>query len=391
VKRLKVVRVYKAVKGSGGVHARLAELLPRLAEHIDVRVLCYRERGDRAQELEAAGVPVDVVPTGIKWAPWNVERFAAYFRRERPDVVHTHEYTANTLAIAAADRASVPIRIRHLHSMAPWGWGSRLRTRLRVATDARAARRSRLTLAVSQAVRRVYLEKTRLPPDSCRVLYNGFDLRRFEGCAEARAAFRQELQIPAGVPVVGIVGRLARGKGFVKFLEASHHVAAMEPRAWFLVVGDGGLRPQLEQDAAARGLADRTRFAGFRRDVPAALGAMDVFLFTGESDGNDRIQDGLPGVVIEAQAAGLPVVSFRLPMMEEVLREGAGTLVDPGDAEAMARATLAYLRNPIAKAETGAAARRDAARFTVERCTGETLELYERLLAESTTARGAPA
>ncbi len=382
MKRLRVIRVYKNLKAGGGVQTRLMELLPRLAEHVDVRMLCYRGRGDRADELETAGVPVDVIPMGSKWAPWNVARYVAYFRRHRPDVVHTHEYTANTLVIHAAARAGVPVRVRHLHSMAPWGWGGPVRTRLRVSSDRRAALRARTTLAVSHAVRRVFLDATGLPVDACRVLYNGISLEPFVAALEKGEAFRAEMGIHPGVPVAGILGRLSRGKGHDLFLRAACEIVRVVPDARFLVVGDGGRRPHLESLAAELGLGDRVVFAGHRGDVAAALGAMDVFLFTSGAERDGRVQDGLPGVVIESLAAGTPVVAFSLPMMTEIFDGTAcGALVEPGDVAGLAREAVAFLSDP---ARRNRAAERGVARaraFGLGACVDATLDLYRELVA----------
>jgi len=360
----------------------LVELLPRLREELEVRVLCYRGRGDLAGVLEREGIPVDVIPMGSKWAPWNVWRYVAYFRRIRPHVVHTHEYTANTLMIQAAWMAQVPVRIRHLHSMAPWGWGGPVRTRLRVLADRRAARRAHLTLAVSGAVRRVFLETSRLPPSSCRVLYNGVDLAFYAEAREEGKRFRAEMGIPADAPVVGVVGRLSRGKGHEKFLRSAQWISQEVPEARFLVVGEGGRRSNLEALAEDLGLRDRVVFTGHRQDVPAALGAMDVFVFAGEADSQGRIQDGLPGVVIEALAAGTPVVAFDLPMMGEILGPSVpGFVVPLGDVDSLARAVVGFLEGRGPDTEVREAARRGASRFSLDRCVKETVDLYKALLA----------
>jgi len=381
VRRLRVVRVYKAVKSSGGVHTRLRELLPRLSEHVELRVLCYRERGDRADELEAAGIPVDLIPTGIKWAPWNVGHYTAYFRAQRPDIVHTHEYTANTLVVVAAARAGVPVRLRHLHSLAPWGWGGRVRTALRLAADVRAARRASLTLAVSEAVRRLYLARTGLPPEACRVLYNGFDLSRFATCRDQGARFREGLGIPEDAPVAGIVGRLARGKGHRDFLEAAQQLGTRDARTRYLVVGEGGLRSELEERARGLGLAGRVVFTGHRDDIPAALSAMDVFLFPGRPEDGGWVQDGLPGVVIEALAAGTPVVAYDLPMMAEILGAGpCGRRVPVGDVSALVEASNPYLLDRAHWEQTSLAARAQARRFSLDACVAGTVSLYRELL-----------
>lgn len=382
----RVIRMYKNLRSGGGVQSRLMELLPRLAQHVEVRVLCYRSHGDRAEELRASGVEVDLLPLGVKWSPANVSRYISYFREHRPDVVHTHEYTANTLGIEAAARAGVPVRVRHLHTMVPWGWGGRLRTALRVAADRRAARRAQVTLGVSQAVRRLYLERSGAPPESCRVLYNGIDLSRFEGSGQERETVLAELGLPPGAPVVGVVGRLAPGKGHREFLAAAAAISRRLPQARFLVVGEGGLRTELESLGAELGLAEALRFTGYRSDVPRMLGAMDLFLFPSGPDSEGRVQDGLPGAVIEAQAAGLPVVAFALPMMDELVEEGVtGALVRVGDVDALAAAAIRCLLDPAERQRAAARAREAAQRFSLEACVRNTLSLYDSLLAHEAT------
>lgn len=382
MKRLKVVRVYKSLNSSGGVHTRLMELLPRLREHVDVRMLCYRGRGDRAGELEGWGIPVDVIPMGVKWTPWNLRRYADYFARQKPHVVHAHEYTANTIGIVGAAQAGVPVRVRHVHSLAPWGWEGALRTRLRIGRDRRAARQAQLTLAVSEAVRSRYLAATGLEPDSCRVLYNGVDLRRFERCREERFRIRQEWHVHPESPLVGTVGRLSRGKGHREFLLAARSIGDAVPKVRFVLVGSGGLLGELKRLAADLGLSQKVVFAGEHNDIPAVLGAMDLFLFTAVPDEQGRIQDGLPGGVIEAMAAGVPVVGFRLPMMEELIEDGnTGALVSTGDVQGLARVSQRLLGDELARSEISTRASRFAERFSIDACVSETMSTYESLLA----------
>lgn len=383
MRRLRLIRVYKNTNAGGGVQSRLLEVLPRLAEHFDVRLLCYRSRGDRAEELEASGVAVDVVPTGTKWAPWNLARFVRYFRAHTPDLVHTHEYTANTLGVLAASRAGVEVLVRHIHTLVPWGWGGRLRVGLRRFEDVHAARRAQVTLAVSEAVREFYLAGTGLPPDACRVLYNGTDLSRFEGCREDGQAVRRHFGFPAGAPVVGTVGRLARGKGHREFLLAARKIAGRLPTARFLLVGDGGSRSELESLAAELGLGGRVVFAGYRTDVPACLGAMDLFLFPSRPEEGNRIQEGFGTAVVEAQAAGLPVVAFELPATRETLDdEKSGVIVAQGDVDGLATQALRYLEDRTLAGAASRAALRKAAEFSLDRCAESTLRLYEELLSK---------
>ena len=384
MRRIRVVRVVHHLVRGGGVQTRLTELLPRLADEVDVRVLCYKKRGELADVLERSGIPVDWIPRGAKWSPVNLCTYARYFRRHRPDVVHTHSYTANTMAIVAARLAGVPVRIRHIHTLIPWGREGRLRTALRVRVDRWAARIADVTLAVSGAARERFLAGVGLPPGSCRVLYNGIDLARFRGARAEGASIRQELGIPPEAPVAGVVGRLARGKGHLDFLRAARAVARSEPRARFLVVGEGPMRAELEETARELGLGERVLFTGYRGDIPALLGSMDVFVFPGRPDEEGRIPDGLPGVVIEAQAAGLPVVSSDLPMIPEMLPpgDGVGRIVPAGNAGALAEGIVGFFRARAGESGVRARTVRNAERFSVERCARQTLELYGELLAK---------
>jgi glycosyltransferase involved in cell wall biosynthesis len=381
VKRPVVVQLVQNLKRGGGIQRRLVELLPLLRAEVDVRVLCYGSLGDLADEVREIGIPVELVRRGGKWSPRTIGRYARYFRERGADVVHAHSFTGNTMGMVAAAAAGVPVRIRHLHTMIPWGREGRARTWLRILVDRWAAGRADLTLAVSAAARRIYLEGSRQPQSACRVLFDGVDLGRFSGCRELGRPVRREWGLQPGDLLVGTVGRLAEGKGHAEFLETARILAGQLPRARFAIVGEGPLRGSLEERAKAAGLGEVVRFAGFRGDVPAVLGAFDLFLFPGRADDEGRVPDGLPGVVIEANAAGLPVVAFGLPMMREIIPEDSvGSVVPCGDVAGMVRESLRYLTDPELAARTGAAAARNAERFSVEKCLQNTLALYDELL-----------
>jgi len=377
MKKPKLIRVYKNLKAGGGVQSRLVEILPRLAEHFDVRMLCYRNKGERADEVESFGIPIDVIKIGSKWAPWNTRKYVEYFRTHAPDIVHAHQYTANTLGIFTARKAGVPVRIRHIHTMTPWGEASGIRARTRIKTDVWAALQASTTIAVSEAARSFWLERTAMSPLSCRVIYNGVDMEKYRNCEEAGQSVRREFNIPLDAPVVGCVGRLGKGKGHEFFLRAAEILSKKIPEVVFLMVGEGGQKQELKAMARSFEIGERTVFAGYRSDVPACLGAMDLFWFT-------SMQEGFGTALIEAQAAGLPVVSFDLPTAAEAMVDGlTGTIIPSGDEDALAVASLSYLSDRERAKAAGSEARKFAEKFSLDACVDQTLKLYDELLSRN--------
>ncbi|MFN2468621.1 MAG: glycosyltransferase [Gaiellaceae bacterium] len=190
----------------------------------------------------------------------------------------------------------------------------------------------------------------------------GIDLERF-GAAEPT--------LEKAGPLVGNVARLAEQKGQRYLLEAAARVVGRRPDVRFVLVGEGELRPALETQARSLGLGDRVLFAGARDDVPDLLASFDVFAFP-------SLFEGLCVAVIEAQAAGVPVVATPVGGIRETVVDGeTGILVPPRDAEALAAAILRLLERPEEGRRLAAEARRRVReRFSEERMVEETLALY---------------
>jgi glycosyltransferase involved in cell wall biosynthesis len=205
------------------------------------------------------------------------------------------------------------------------------------------------------------------------VIANGIALARFHPDPAAGARVRAGLGLDQAAWVVGTVGRLAAEKNQALLLRAA--APLLGPGARLVLAGDGPLRPALAELAARLGVAPFVHLLGARGDVPDVLNALDVFVLSSDSE-------GLPLVIPEAMAAGLPVVSTRVGGVPTVLADGdTGFLVPPGE-EAPLRARLAALRGaPDAARACGARAREAAlARFSAERMAREYLELYAAVL-----------
>ncbi|MGH3072982.1 MAG: glycosyltransferase family 4 protein, partial [Gaiellaceae bacterium] len=193
---------------------------------------------------------------------------------------------------------------------------------------------------------------------------------------------RRELGLDDASLVIGAVGRLAPVKGHASFLDAAKLIVQEEPRARFLLVGNGPLQRQLRAQAAQLGLSDACLFLGDRADVYDLVAAMDVFVLP-------SLNEGIPMALLEAMALNRPVVATDVGGVPEVLEDGVtGLVAEPGRPGGLARGIAALLGDAERAAGMGRAGR-DVARerFSREQMAAATAEIYERIAAESSRFR----
>ena len=296
-------------------------------------------------------------------------------RRVRPHVVHTHTAKAGTLGRLAAKLARVPVVVHTYHGHVFHGYFSPGRTRAFLAIERVLGRWTDCLLAVSDTVRRELLELRVGAPDRFRVMPLGLDLDRYVTADDRRGELRAELGLTPDAPVVAIVARLVPIKAHEVFLRAARRVRETFPASQFLVVGDGERRPALETLAAELGLGASVRFLGWRRDLERVYADAWVVLLTSRNEGS-------PVSLIEAMAAGRPVVATRVGGVPDLVEEGVtGHLVPPGDPDALARATTDLLLDAGRRRAFGHAARaRVVPAFGASRLVADMDALYAELL-----------
>lgn len=316
----------------------------------------FRAHGVEVATVEKRGGGFDLtLPGRLAYRLW---RFGA-------DVAHTHNPQPLIYGAPAAKLARAAA-VHTKHGANPDG-GRRLLMRRT------AARFCDAYVAVSALTAEVARRNREVPEAKLRTIPNGIDLQRFHPDAEARAAVRGELGIPDDAWVAGTVGRLAPEKDQALLLRAV--APLLSPARRLVVVGDGAELPALRAQAEA--LGERGRFVhltGARRDVPRCLAALDVFALSSRTE-------GLPLVIPEAMATGLPVVSTAVGGIPGVLDEGAtGFLVPAGD-EATLRERLARLAEDRALADALGRRARAAAleRYAAERMVRDYLEVYREV------------
>jgi len=280
------------------------------------------------------------------------------------------------LACRGDARCCVLVHTYHGHSLSGYFSGRANAIYLRV--ERLLGHYSTVLIAVSEEVRDDLIALGVAPAEKFVVVPLGFDLSRFTVAGDERSrqrrALRAELGIPLDVRVVTLVARLVPIKRVDRFLRLANRLGE-DPTIRFLIVGDGTLRDQLRSSAPAWALGDRVLWAGFRRDMSAVCFASDVVVLTSDNEGT-------PVSLIEAQAAGTPVVSTRVGGVPSVVREGqTGFVVDPGDEQGLADAVSHVLTNPAVAQRAAAAATQSADAFSLESLVRRIDGLYRRLLS----------
>jgi glycosyltransferase involved in cell wall biosynthesis len=321
----------------GGTERQMIELIRRLdAKRYRVHVVCFRRAGAwLPRVLGHAASVVEFPITGFSRPSTFVQllRFARWCRRERIAVVQTCDFYANVFGLPGAFLGHVPVRI-----------GSRRelitdKSRRQIALQRWAYRFATAVVANSPAALQV-LESENVPAAKLGLIANGID-------ADAYAA-----RPPRNQPCrVITVANLRPEKNHETLIAAASMVLKTHPHLRFSIVGDGSRRAALEQLAEMRGVAHAVEFLGHREDVPALLAQADLFVLPSRSE-------AFPNGVIEAMAAGLPVICSAVGGLLDLITPGrTGVLVDPADPESLAGAIRSLVDDPAKAHALGAAAR----------------------------------
>jgi len=324
---------------------------------------------DRENLLPPQLTPINFNLPGLNGWVWL--RFFLHLcwvlRRYRIQLIHTNSYVPGNYARPAAALMRVPVIIDHWHGFTRFSRKRKIICRL-------LGRITDLSLAVSQGVRDYLIEPGGLDPARVRVVHNGVDVARLRQ-HRPRAEVRRELGLPEGVPVVGLVARLDHwGKGHQEFLTALATLKEHYP-VEALIIGGGRREAEMRQLAGEMGLAGRVHFLGQRPDIPDLLSALDLSVLPSHSE-------GVSLALLEAMAAGLPVIATAVGGLPEVVTDGEnGLLIPPKDPEALALALARLLDDPDLAKKLGKNAQRHVeAHYSMECLGREINEIYEELI-----------
>ncbi|HVF13216.1 MAG TPA: glycosyltransferase family 4 protein [Acidimicrobiales bacterium] len=296
------------------------------------------------------------------------------FRRERPDIVHTHSSKAGLVGRLAARLAGVPVVLHTVHGWSFQGGMSPAGRRMTIACERLAAKWTTALVVVAARDAEVGLAARIGRPDQYALVRSAIDVDRLRRTAGSRAEARLAFGIPDGAPVVGTVTRLCRQKDPETLLRAHRRVVDHRPDAHLVVVGDGPLRAEVEAMVDDLRLRPHVTLLGPRSDVAALLPGFDVFVLSSR-------WEGLPRVIVEAMAAGVPVVSTEVGGISEAIEDQeSGLLAPAGDAAALGDAAVRVLDDPSLAARLRRAAQVDVEEFDVGVMVDRLDDLYSTLL-----------
>ena len=360
----------------GGTERLVIEICKQLRDSVDSYVCCLDEPGTWAVDLESLSIPVFALGRRPGFQPSLAGAIARLVRDNQIDVVHCHHYSPYVYGLIASVLTKTRLVFTE-HGRLSSGDPSAKRR----LVNPLLSRLGGCICSVSDDLKR-HMVREGFPARRVQVVHNGIDPGRRATADDQRAA-RRALGIPDDAFVIGSVGRLDPVKNLLPLLEAQALLAASHPGSRIVIIGDGPEREPLEAAATRLGVADTVTFAGYRADVRALMPAFDVYANTSE-------YEGVSLTILEAMAAGLPVVASPVGGNPEVVVDQETGFLVPARAGALADAVARLADDPQRRRVLGDAARSRVLRhFSTRRMVSDYAALYfgERVAATSAPAQ----
>ncbi len=390
---IRVVHTMPDLIVGGGQHLLLRNIKGLDPARVESIVCCINALGEMEGAYRAAGFRIECLNCRGKAGLLSAaRRLAKLVKRERIDLIHTNNTVADrTVGQLAAILTGRPVvnslHSEHLKSDDLKGVKAVPRRLARWLGIALAKRTVDHVVPVSGSVNESwdpYLRAMGIGPEKVTVVNPGLAPDRFERLSEAeRGALKREIGIEGAGPVLINVGRLNYHKGQHWLVPMMRRVVESHPKAKLLLIGDGQDKELLAKSIVDNGVQASVTMLGQRSDITRLLNIADMFVFP-------SLTEGFPLAVLEAMAAGLPIVAFSLPSFRGCVDDGASAVLVPlGDSEAFTGAVLDVLADRARMKTMGAAALAVGHRFTQEATSGALTKIYESLVTRRTnTATG---
>lgn len=387
--RKTVIHVITQLDGGGSARSTICTVLGHDRHRFRVGLAYGRPRAETgaanvltAAELEKirqAGVALYEIPTLVRdihplsdvramLALWRL------FRRERPALVHTHTSKTGAVGRVAAWLARVPAIVHTPHGHVFYGYFGRAMSEAIRRVEQVLARVTDRIVTLTERGALEHVQYRIAGKEKFVTIPSGIRIAQFQSVWGDPAAKRKDLGLPLDGPLIGTVGRLVPIKGHAWLIRAIPRVLEEFPNACVVFIGDGPLADELRQLAHTVGAGQNVVFLGMRQDVPACLAALDIFVFP-------SLNEGMGRALLEAMAAGLPVVATAVGGIPDIVVDGeSGVLVPPKNAVALADAVRGMLRDPGRRRAYGEAAKKRVdARFDIEIMVRKIERLYDEV------------
>ncbi|PWH17229.1 MAG: glycosyl transferase group 1 [Anaerolineae bacterium] len=355
-------------------------------EQFDVDVICGPQTGSEGSLIEEAirsGVKLSILPELVRELN-PLKDFIAFLklffilRKNKYAIIHTHSSKAGILGRLAAKLAGTPCIIHTVHGWSFHDYMPRWRKRLFIILEKITAKFTHRLIVVTRKDIQKGLEHSIGKPQQYLLIRSAIPLEEFLTPCKDEWKLRQELGIPIEAPVIGTVGRLSPQKNPLDWISIAARIASLQPSCYFLLVGDGPLREQVEQRIQELQLDNRFVLTGLRRDVSRLLSVIDVFLLT-------SLWEGLPRVIPQAMCKEIPIVAYASDGVAEVIdHQNTGMLCQPGEIEVAAQYCLQLLQSQEVREKITRAAKKVATeQFDLRRMIQQLERLYLGCLGET--------
>lgn len=331
---------------------------------------------DLSSEIKNKGVDLILIPELVR----NIRplkdfiafiKLYYFIKKLRPDIVHTHTLKAGILARPAAKLAGVPIIIHTPHgSIFKPLYINRITIFCLIIIKRFISRLSNRIITICEDEEDDYLSLRIAEKKKFIRISNGIDLNEFTNIKVQPQEIKKELGIPYSAKVIGNVSRLSKEKGHLFLLKAFQSINNVYPDTVLLLAGEGKLEKTIKQEAVKLGINENLILTGLRKDVPEILSIIDVFA-------HPSLCDSFPLAIIEAMAAGKPIVATRTGGTAEIIDDNeTGILIEPYDAQSLSNAIISLLGNEMRRKELAQKARIKAQHFDINKIVRQLENLY---------------
>ncbi|MBU1087430.1 MAG: glycosyltransferase [Candidatus Omnitrophica bacterium] len=322
------IKIFHLITGleRGGAEILLTEFLPLLSkDKFEVSVGYLRGKGTLARVIEAKGIKAYCFGMRSRYDLLVLMKITKFIKKNRFDIIHTHLIDADIFGFFAARLAGVPVVLSTKHNTDNF----RKTKSLAVFLDSLIANLSNRIIAVSNSVRDFMVKYQKISPSKITVVRNGIDFKKFLS-GNDKSKIREKLNLNSQAFIVGTVARFDEQKGHIYLVEAIPRILDKINNVYFLFVGEGVLRQQIENRVKMLNIENNVKFFNAIDNVSDVLHSLDLFVLP-------SVWEGFGLVLLEAQAAEVAVIASDIDGIKEVIEDGeTGILVPPANSEVLA-------------------------------------------------------